>query len=426
MKKIIYKLRVHFLAILGGLFFLTSCNKDLEQFAAIPKPVYPTGPGIAATLAADPNYSFYSAMITRAGLTASLNDSTKTFTLFATDNAGMRLFVSAASGGLIPPVGAPDATYLGFISTILPAASAAGIVQYNTVGQKLPFSSIPTTFPNYPYTSQIILDPNQPFVRLPIFPVRGTTFSYVNTLPVIATDKVAANGVIHTTFSIVTPPSATLRAMIAAEPTLSYFRAAILRADSGAVVKPNNDSTNFLNYLLGYGVTNMTVLTPNDAAFQTLVFGLVYSQVFAATGNAALAVATANGAVAAGPAFLSTNNVSTALVKGLMAYHFLASNSTPVNTTGSYKPDIRVFSNNIPATPIFIKTLVNGGIAAHPGISAQSTYTGPFATSIAFKGYGTFPPGGAPYSGAAATTVAIDKHAVNGVYHIINSVLLPQ
>ena len=322
MKKIIYKLRVHFLAILGGLFFLTSCNKDLEQFAAIPKPVYPTGPGIAATLAADPNYSFYNAMITRAGLTASLNDSTKTFTLFATDNAGMRLFVSAASGGLIPPVGAPDATYLGFISTILPAASAAGIVQYNTVGQKLPFSSIPTTFPNYPYTSQIILDPNQPFVRLPIFPVRGTTFSYVNTLPVIATDKVAANGVIHTTFSIVTPPSATLRAMIAAEPTLSYFRAAILRADSGAVVKPNNDSTNFLNYLLGYGVTNMTVLTPNDAAFQTLVFGLVYSQVFAATGNAALAVATANGAVAAGPAFLSTNNVSTALVKGLMAYHF--------------------------------------------------------------------------------------------------------
>ena len=424
MKILSNKLKVNTLLTLAVIFFLTSCNKDVEQFAAIPTPVYPSGKGIAATLAADANYSFYAAMITRAGLTASLNDTTKTFTLFATDNAGMKLFVTSASGGGVGP-GASDATFLGFISGSLPAASAAGIVQYNTVGQKVPFSAVPTTFPNYPYTSQIILDPAQPFVRLPIFPVRGTN-SYVNNLPVTSTDKVAANGLIHTTYTVVAPPSATLRAMIASEPTLSYYRTAILRADSGAVVKPGNDSTNFLNYLLGYGVTNMTVLAPNDAAFQTLVFGLVYSQVFAATGNAPLALATANGAVAAGPAFLMTNNVSTALVKGIMAYHFLASNSTPVNTTGSYKPDIRVFSNNIPATPIFIKTLVNAGIGAHPGISAQSTYAGPFATSIAFKGYGTFPPGGAPYSGPAATTVAIDKHAVNGVYHIINSVLLPQ
>ena len=418
MKKIIFNLRANGLAILGALVFLTSCNKDLEQFAAIPKPVYPTGPGVAATLAADANYSFYNAMITRAGLTASLNDSTKRFTLFATDNAGMKLFVTAASGGAVPPL-APDAVFLGFISTSLPVASAAGIVQYNTVGQKFPFSSIPTTFPNYPLTSQIVLDPTQPFVRMPIFPARGTPFSYVNTMPVISTDKAAANGVIHTTFSVVAPPSTnTLRAMIAAEPTLSYFRAAILRADSGAVVKPNNDSTNFLNYLLGYAVTNMTVLPPNDAAFQTLVFGLVYSQVFAATGNAAIATATANGAVAAGPAFLSTNNVSTAMVKGLMAYHFLASNSTPINTTGSYKPDIRVFSVNVPATPTLIKTLVNAGVAIHPGVTAQATYTGPFATALRFTGAGN--------GGMASNAVAFDKHALNGVYHILDRVLLPQ
>ena len=418
MKKIIFNLRANGLAILGALILLTSCNKDLEQFAAIPKPVYPTGPGVAATLAADANYSFYNAMITRAGLTASLNDSTKRFTLFATDNAGMKLFVTAASGGAVPPL-APDAVFLGFISTSLPVASAAGIVQYNTVGQKFPFSFIPTTFPNYPLTSQIVLDPTQPFVRMPIFPARGTPFSYVNTMPVISTDKAAANGVIHTTFSVVAPPSTnTLRAMIAAEPTLSYFRAAILRADSGAVVKPNNDSTNFLNYLLGYAVTNMTVLPPNDAAFQTLVFGLVYSQVFAATGNAAIATATANGAVAAGPAFLSTNNVSTAMVKGLMAYHFLASNSTPINTTGSYKPDIRVFSVNVPATPTLIKTLVNAGVAIHPGVTAQATFTGPFATALKFTGAGN--------GGVASNAVAFDKHALNGVYHILDRVLLPQ
>ncbi len=417
MKKIIYKLRTNYLVILAGLFFLTSCNKDLEQLAPIAKPIYPSGPGIAATIAANANYSFYSALITRAGLTASLNDSTKTFTLFATDNNGMKIFVNAASGGLVP-LNAPDATFLGFISTLLPAASAAGIIQYNTIGQKFPFASFGTAFPNYPITSQIILDPTQPFVRMPIFPRRGIPYSYVNNLPVIATDMAAANGVIHTTYSIVAPPTAVLKTMIAAEPTLSYFRAAIARADSGSVGLSRFDS------LLNYGVTNMTVLAPNDVAFQTLVFGLVYSQVFAATGNAALATAQANGAVAAGPAFLSTNNVSTALVRGIIAYHLLASLTT--STTSPYQPNIRVFSNNISATPMFIKTLVNGSFAAHPGISAQTTYFGPFGVSIAFKGYGTFPPGGLPYSGPAATTVSMDKHAVNGVYHIIDKVLLPQ
>ena len=417
MKTIIYKLKAYYLVILAGLFLMTSCNKDLEEFAAIAKPVYPTGNGIAATLAVNANYTMYAALITRAGMTNLLNDSTKSFTLFATDNTGMRIFVSVASGGAIPPSGAPDATYLGFISSLLPVPNAAGIVQYNTVGTKFPAASIGTAFPNYPLTTQIILDPTQPFVRMPIFPVRGTPYSYVNNLPLIATDMAAANGIIHTAYSVVVPPSATLKTVLATESTLSYFRAAIARADSGSVGLSKFDS------LLNYGVTNMTVLAPNDAAFQTLVFGLVYSQVFAATGSVAIATATANGAVAAGPAFLSTNNVSTALIKGIVAYHLLASLTS--STATPYQPNIRVFSNNVPATPLFIKTLVNGGIAAHPGVLAQATYVGPAVTSLKFSSYGSFPPGGAPFS-YTATALTLDKHAVNGVYHIIDKVLLPQ
>jgi Fasciclin domain len=168
----------------------------------------------------------------------------------------------------------------------------------------------------------------------------------------------------------------------------------------------------------------MTVLAPNDAAFQTLVYGLVYGAVFAQTGSATIANAQATGAVAAGPAFLSTNNVTSAQMRGIMAYHLLASLTT--STTTPYQPNIRVFSNNIPATPTFVKTLVNGSVAVHPGILAKATYTGAFATGATFTGLGTFPPGGAAYSGAPANAVAIDKHAVNGVYHIIDKVLLPQ
>lgn len=439
MKKLIYKFRVNYLVIVAGLFFLTSCNKDLEQFAAIPTPVYPTGSGVAATISANPNDSLFNRLLVRSGMVSTLNDLTKTFTIFAVDNAGMKFFVNRATSGIIP-LSAPDAVFSAFLAgtntTVYPplttalnlsAASAGGIVQYITIGQKFPAATFATAgFPNYPITSLIVLDPTQPFVRMPIFPAIGTPYSYVNTIPVTGVDQAAANGLIHHTFTVVAPPSATLRTMIAAETTLSYFRAAILRADSGAVIKPNNDSTNFLNYLLGYGVTNMTVLPPNDAAFQTLIFGLVYSQVFAATGNAALALATANGAVAAGPAFLSTNNVSTALVKGIIAYHFLASNSTPVNTTGSYKPDIRVFSVNVPSTATFVKTLVNSGIAVHPGVSAVAVYAGPSTSSVTFTGYTISPTGVVSATGTPATVVKKDNLAVNGIYHIIDKVLLPQ
>ncbi len=419
MKNIKYKL----LIALSGMAFLSSCNKDLEQLDPIQVPGYPTGTGIAATIAANPNDSLFNKLVARAGYTATLNDLTKTFTVFAVDNAGMRIFVNGASGGAIP-IAAPDATHAAFISNTLPAASAAGIMQYLTLGQKLPSASIGTAFPNFPYTSQIVLDPTQPFVRMNIFPVRGTTYSYVNNMPLTAVDQTAANGIIHHVYTVTAPPSATLKTMIAGESTLSYFRAAVARADSGSTGLSKFDS------LMNYGVTNMTVLAPNDNAFKTLVFGLAFQgylatrpQPYTAT-DTANATATGNGAVAAGPAFLATNNVTTAQVKGIVAYHLLASLTS--STTTPYQPNIRVFSVNIPATPAFVKTLVNGSVAAHPGISVKATYTGAFATAATFTGLGTFPSGGAPYSGAPANAVTLDKHAVNGVYHIIDKVLLPQ
>jgi uncharacterized surface protein with fasciclin (FAS1) repeats len=405
MKKTIKKLKYGSFVVIPALLLLSSCNKDLEQLPAIPTPVYPTGNQVAGTIAANVNDSLYNKIIVKSGMAATLNDSTKTFTMFIPDNNGM-----------IASFGSP-ANALAAINSFS-AATCAGIVSYNTVGQKFPSASLGTAFPNYPLTTLIILDPTQPFVRMPIFPLRGTTYSYVNNIPLTAVDMPAANGVIHHTGALVAPPSATLKTMIATESTLSYFRAAVARADSGQVGLSKFDS------LMNYGATNMTILAPNDAAFQTLVFGLVYSQVLAATGSTAIATAQANAAVAAGPNFLLSNSVTTALVQGIVAYHFLASLTS--STTTPYQPNIRVFSVDVPPTPgTFVKTLVNGGIAAHPGILATATFTGPIATSISFKGYGTFPPGGTPFT-YGGTTVAMDKHAVNGVYHIINTVLLPQ
>lgn len=418
MKKNNNKPWASFLVILSGFFLFTSCNKELEQFAPIPTPTYPTGSGIAGAIAATPDDSLYSRLIVRSGLGPILNDNTKSYTMFIADNAGMRLFVSAASGGLIPPT-APDAVHSNFIATMLPVASAQGIVSYNTVGQKFPSASLPTNFPNYPLPTLIVLDPTQPFVRMSIFPDKGAPYSYVNNLPLTGVDKAASNGVIHHTYSIVAPPTALLKSMIAAEPTLSYFRAAIARADLLSVGLSRFDS------LLNYGVTNMTVLAPNDAAFQTLIYGLVYIQVLTATGNAALAASQASLAVAAGPAFLMSNNVTTAQVQGIVAYHFLASLTS--STTTPYQPNIRAFSVNMPTTPTLVKTLVNNGLSTHPGIMAQATFTGPVATTIKFTGVGPLlTPTTPPFSGTPANVVSGDKHGVNGVFHIIDAVLLPQ
>ncbi len=69
---------------------------------------------------------------------------------------------------------------------------------------------------------------------------------------------------------------------------------------------------------------------------------------------------------------------------------------------------------------------MNSSFAPHPGIMVNATFTGPFVTSLKFTGLGTFPPGGAPYTGAPATAVSLDNHAVNGVYYVIDKVLLPQ
>ncbi|MCW3091908.1 MAG: hypothetical protein JWP81_2977 [Ferruginibacter sp.] len=412
------KSRASYLMVLAVLFVLASCNKELEQFPEIATPVYPTGPGIAGAIAASPNDSLYNRLLIKSGLSATLNNNANSYTMFIPDNNGMKLFINAISGGLVP-LNAPDAVFSGFITANIPAATAAGIVSYNTVGLKLPFSSVPTTFPNYPLPTLIVLDPVQPFVRMPIFPARGTAFSYVNNIPVTCVDQASSNGIIHHVATIVAPPTTVLAGLIYADPNLSYFTAGVARADSGQTGLNKFDS------LLKYGVTNMTVLAPNNAAFQTLIYGTAYGYALSLGAPPAVANAQATGAVALGPAIFSNpaffGLLPAASVRGILAYHLLASNAT-----GSYVP-IRVFSNNFSSTPAsFVKTLVNGSVGVHPGIMAQATFTGPSVTSLKFTGLGTFPPGGAPFSGAAANAVSWDKHAVNGVLHIIDKVLLPQ
>jgi uncharacterized surface protein with fasciclin (FAS1) repeats len=220
--------------------------------------------------------------------------------------------------------------------------------------------------------------------------------------------------------AIVAPPFQTLKTAIDNNPNLSFFRAALERADSGQTGLSRLDS------LLNYPATNMTVLAPDNEAFQTLIFGLAYSYLLQQGLSQMMAfqqatLLSSSPTVFSNPALYSVLPASS--VQGILAYHFLAAYNA---ADTAFEPGIRVFSNNFLTTPTSYPTLVNNGIPNHEGVKAQATFTGPFVTNLTFTGKGTFPPGGADYSGPPAKAISLDNHAVNGVYYVIDKVLFPQ
>ena len=398
------------LIIAGAMLAFTSCNKGVIDIPAIVVPA-PTGASLAETLAATATDSLFNKIVVKAGMKATLDNKASIFTLFVPDNSA----IIASFGGSL-------ASANGTIAA-LPAATLQSVVKYHMLPQKLMASQIVHGFPNLQRPTALVLDPTNALVRMSAFPSKNpsTGAYYYNNVPITAADQVVGNSVIHHIAFVSSPPSRLLKDTLNRVSDLTYFKAAVARADSGQVNLGRLDS------LLNYAVTNMTVLAPNDAAFQNLIYGLVYGKVFALTGSAVIADAQATGAVGLGPLIFSApsfyGDLSAATVRGIIAYHILAG---PNPLTGAIEPNVRVFSVNLPNTPTFAKTLVNSSIAAHPGVQFSATYTGPFVTSLQLRSYGTFPPGGAPFSGAPATVVAMDRAAVNGVFHIIDKVLLPQ
>ena len=387
---------------------IASCNKDLPVAEPI---VYPPANNSEITIGEmitkdTANYSFFVAAATKVGMLSQLNDPSKVFTVFLPDNAAFR----ASGFPSVAAVTAQSPTTLG------------AIVGYSIIpGRQYVSDSVPATFPNtqLPTSLTIAALPGTPLpLKLSTFPSKRANGFWDNNIPVIKPDNKFSNGVVHVVAGIVAPPSQVLKSAIYSNPDCSYFKAAIARADSGMA------GLNRLDSLLGYAVTNMTVLVPNNDAFKSLLFGSIYGALLAQGADQPTAFAQAT-ALSASPDVFSNpalfGVLTAATVRGIAAYHFLATNAG-----SGFQPNIRAFSVNFPETPAFFTTLVNSSVSIHPGIMTQATFTGPFVTSLKFTGLGTFPPGGAPYSGAAATAVKMDQHAVNGVFHIIDKVLLPQ
>lgn len=410
-----YKFRTWALLIISALFILSACNKEPEQFAEPPQ-VIPTGATLGETLAATPDDSLYYRLIVRSGMLAAINNNATTFTMFVPGNNAMKLFINAISGGLVP-LAAPDAAFSGFITTNIPVATAAAIVSYNITPGALTSSNIPNTFPNFQYPS--IFNPApalSALLRLTTFPSTRNpgviSKGWVNNIPLDSIDINTANGVIHKSLFLVTPPSRYLWDRINEDAGLTYFKAAILRADSG--VAPTS-ATSLIGALNNIGA-NLTVFAPTDAAMQVAITGAIYQGLvnMGVPPATALAQATALGStpdVFSNPALFGVLTAQT--VKGLVVYHILGS---------------RAFTNNFPTIETSYPTLLNGAIPVHPGVTLQATFGVPFVTAATVKGA----------INPTASNIIInaspllpdpvgtsDQHYLNGVLHKIDQVLIP-
>lgn len=404
MKYINNSVKTGLLAALSAMLILSSCNKDLEQFPAT-TPVDPTGQALGEKIAATPTDSLYYRLIVKAGMVATLNTRSTYYTMFVPDNTAMRPFLTAASGGAVP-LGSPDAVYSAFITNNFPAASAVGVVSYNTSPQVITTANIGSFFPNFQYPS--ILNPApalSALLRLSVFPtVRNG--NWVNNIPLTSVNSSVANGVIHHTAAVSAPPSLYLWDRINTDAGLTYLKAAINRADSGTAAPGYLQSV-----LLNIGA-NLTVFAPTDAVMQATLTALI-TQALIAQGVPPATAAIQAAALASTPAVFSNpllfGTLTATTVKGIVVYHMLGS---------------RAFTNNFYTTQTNVPTLLNGGVPAHPGVGLKVTFTAGQVTAASVKGL----------MNASASNVILnplpngssDQHYLNGVLHKIDQMLIPQ
>lgn len=403
--KMNFRLMVALVIAVTGAAWLGSCNKPIPQATPIVAPALNPGTiqSIGLKIQIDPNYSIYLAAVKRVGLLDTLTNEKRAFTVFLPDNTAFA------------PLGITSPATIG----VLPLATVAGIVQYSIVGGQVTSAMI-DTFPNVqlPTYLKIADITGTPLsLRMSICPRKLGNSYWVNNIPITVADERYTNGTVYKVAVAATPPTALLKNEIYGNPDLLYFKNAIARADSGQV------GTSKLDSILGYAVMNTTVLAPNNAAFQQVIYAMSYSYLVGTGLSPLLADAQATALasdpnVFSNPALFGVLTAST--VKGILAYHFLTAKAV------GYQPFMRAFSNDFATPSSFCPTLVNNSIPVHPGILVKPTYTGSSVTGITFTGYGTFPTGGTPFTMPAANAVQWDKNCVNGVYYIIDKILLPQ
>jgi len=390
------------------ILLFASCNKGIYD---IPEPevVPPTGLLLGETIQDDADFGLYYKLIEHAGMVNSINDANASFTLFVPDDNGMKIFINAVSGGLVP-ISAPISVFEDFINNNIPVASAQAIVAYNTVPQKVPFESVPDNFPNLQYPTVFNPAPSiSALLRLTTFPSRMNG-NWVNNIPVLATNMEAANGMIHQTYTVVVPPTRFIWDRISSDPDLTIFKAALERADSGAV-----GSASLIAGLANIGA-NFTVLAPNNQALKNAI-SYLSGGLLQPTDPDAFFIA-----------LLGSNQVTTQMLKGIAVYHMFDGFSNTADPALSIQRPGRFFTNNMPTTATAYPTLLssaNTSSIAYPPVIMQATFGAAGVTAATVKGAFNPTPSNFLINPLPDPYGTSDQHFLNGTMHVIDQVLLP-
>ncbi|MBL7727754.1 MAG: fasciclin domain-containing protein [Dinghuibacter sp.] len=180
----------------------------------IPFILQPPSQVVKQLIAADANLSLFAALVLRgdvgqpAGLTrldSVMNFGVANVTVFAPNNASIKGLINFLSGGAVP-LGAPDATFIGFINANVPVATARGLVAYHMLGNRAFSVNLPLT------TSTLVtLLGGSPFP--PVTVDRSTAAPRLlgaangpgNFSNFTATDRLGVNGVLHVIDRVLLP-----------------------------------------------------------------------------------------------------------------------------------------------------------------------------------------------------------------------------
>lgn len=402
--------------LLFAAMLLGACNKDVEQFPDINHGSdTSSAAAIATTIASNPNFSLYNEVIKKSGYADTLNNKNFKLTMFVPGNAAVKTAVNLLTGGAVP-ANAPDAVVVGFIqSNDFPKDLANGLVKYHTVYLDLDLTTLSQTSINRVFPNMVNPAPNvSPFARLSTFISKAPGLGYVNNVPVSGTKITTGNGSIYPTGAVVMPPRRFLLDRINTDPELTYFKAAIVRADSGLTQAQLASPTQSATGLLGSFGPNLTVFTPTDAVMRATLTGLITMKLVAAgvplvqaQSNAAVLASTP--AVFSNPALYST--LTPLNVKGLIYYHILGA-------TG--------FSNNFPITEASFPTLISLQNPAAPQLKIKASFSGPMVSALTVKGFINTTEANAIINPLPDPAGSSDQLFANGTLFKIDQVLLPQ
>lgn len=286
----------------------TSCKKS-NPGPGKPKSIY-------ETISCDPEFSYLTAAVNKAGLVNALNQRGKTsLTLFAPTNDA---FKAAGFKSLSDLAAIPDSTL-------------QAILLYHVLGSKVEADQIPQAN-------------NTPVTTLNGQPIYATRTSdskvFINGVSVIKANIEATNGVIHAINRVLFPATGTIVQTAISNPNLSLLVAAVLRASQG--------TTNVAAVLSGAGP--FTVFAPTNQAFINAGFPDAAS-INAADPNTLTSILTYH--VIAGRIFSSdlSNGIKPATVNG-----------ETVTITLTHGPQVQGISNATPSNIVATDIVTTNGV----------------------------------------------------------------